>query len=227
MKILPRGTWTTTKNGRAGRTLLPSEVTAITVHYPGSGNVTLKNQTQAQIAARLRGYRDLHISAPRNWADIGYNYAVDGQGRVWDLTGLNRGAHAGTAAGNRTSVGVLLIVGNKETPPPEMLTAFRDLRAWIITKLPGATRVRPHSSWVGTECPGDKLRALIANGTLTQEDDMPLSDDDIQRIAKAVWTADLIAIEAPVGTEESRKKNPTWQARSVLTNLLKHTWPKS
>jgi len=170
--IIPRSEWTSTPNRRAGRDLKPSEVTAIAVHYPATGNTKHKGETKAQTAARLRGWRELHVRPPRSWADIGYNYAIDQAGRVWDLTGLNRGAHAGTAKANRESVGVLLIVGNKETPTDAMLASFRELRAWIIKRLPKAAEVRPHSSYVSTACPGDKIRRLIASGELTRDPDV-------------------------------------------------------
>ncbi len=169
--ILPRSAWTATPNGRSGRGLLASEVTAITVHYPASGNISHAGETKAKTAARLEEWRKLHTRPPRSWADIGYNYAIDQAGRVWDLTGLNRGAHAGTTAGNRTSVGVLLIVGDNETPSSALTAAFRALRTWIITRLPKATKVRPHSSWTSTSCPGVKVRQLIESGDLTRDPD--------------------------------------------------------
>lgn len=173
--IIPRSDWTSTPNRRAGRALQPSEVSAIAVHYPATGNMKHMGETKAQTAARLRAWRDLHVRAPRSWADIGYNYAVDQTGRIWDLTGLNRGAHAGTAKANRESVGVLLIVGDNESPSTAMVAAFRELRAWIIRRLPKATGVRPHSSYVSTGCPGDAVRRLIASGTLSRA---PQAADD-------------------------------------------------
>lgn len=50
-----------------------------------------------------------------------------------------------------------------------------------------------------------------------QEDDMPLSDADIKKIADAVWRRD--EIPAPDGNP----KNPTWQAQSHLVDLGKQT----
>lgn len=165
--ILKRSEWTSTPNRRAGRTLLPSEVTAIALHYPGTGNIRHEGESKDYTAKRLRVWRDLHIRAPRSWADIGYNYAVDQAGRIWYLTGLNRGAHAGTAEANRESVGVLLIVGDKEQPTQAMIDAVRSLRAEILKELPKATEVRPHSSYTATGCPGDPVRKLIADGVFT------------------------------------------------------------
>lgn len=171
--ILSRSAWTKTPNGRAGRDLKRGDVSAIAVHYPASGNMRHAGESQTRTAQRLEEWRKLHTRAPRSWADIGYNYAVDQAGRVWDLTGLNRGAHAGTAKANRESVGVLLIVGNSERPTAAMLAAFRELRSWIIGKLPKATAVRPHSYYVGTGCPGNTVRALIASGELTAAPSKP------------------------------------------------------
>lgn len=171
--ILPRSAWISTPNRRAGRDLKPSEVTAIALHYPATGATRHLGESKAKTAERLREWRALHVRAPRSWADMGYNYAVDQAGRIWDLTGLNRGAHAGTAKANRESVGVLLIVGDSEAPSPAMIQAVRDLRSWVLTKLPKAKAVRPHSSYVGTGCPGDRVRALIASGAFTGQAPKP------------------------------------------------------
>lgn len=172
--ILPRSAWTRTKNGRAGRTLSKSAVTSITLHYPGSGNVTYAGRSKAQIAALLEGWRKLHTSAPRRWADIGYNYAVDQAGRIWYLTGYNRGAHAGgSGIGNSTSIGVLLIVGNKEEPTEEMIASVRALRDTIRRTFPKATAVVPHSRWTSTACPGDKIQALIEQDAFTSSAPAP------------------------------------------------------
>ncbi|MFP3989690.1 N-acetylmuramoyl-L-alanine amidase [Streptomyces sp. E11-3] len=47
----------------------------------------------------------------------------------------------------------------------------------------------------------------------TPEDDMPLSNDDIEKIAQRVWEKDHF-IEVPWGTED----NPAWMAKSILVD---------
>lgn len=48
----------------------------------------------------------------------------------------------------------------------------------------------------------------------TQEDDMPISDADARRIARAVWETDGI-VDVPWGSDTNR----TWKAESVLSHL--------
>lgn len=165
--ILPRSAWTKTSNGRAGRPLDKSRVVGIAVHYPAAGSANLSALTKTQVASRLEGWRKLHTSAPRNWADIGYNFAVDGAGRIWDLTGYNIGAHAG-ATGNPTRVGVLFVIGDTEKPTTKMLEAFAALRAHILKSYPKATKIEGHQQVPGnqTSCPGKPLMALIQSGKI-------------------------------------------------------------
>lgn len=165
--ILPRSAWTTTPDNR-DVDLQPSRVNALTAHYPADGNVTHRDLTQEQVAAKLRGYRNGHTA--KGWRDIGYNYAIDQSGRIWFLTGLDVGAHA-NAVGNTTSVGVLFVVGNTEPISAAAIEAFRWLRQYVIGKgYTKATKVQGHQQVPGnsTSCPGAPLMALIKSGALAQ-----------------------------------------------------------
>lgn len=52
-----------------------------------------------------------------------------------------------------------------------------------------------------------------------RESEMPLSDDDVQRIARAVWNADLIPYEKADGSgKPASSDNPNWRPLSVLAN---------
>ena len=162
--ILPRTAWTTANNGRAGRSLSPSRVTGITLHWPTGGNML--GLSKDQIAAKLRGWRAAHMA--KTWADIGYNYAVDGSGRIWNLTGNNVGAHAGgNGSGNTNSVGVLLVIGQSETPNAAMIQGVKELHTELRKSLTKATKVYGHRDWVGTECPGAAVYAAIKAGTFS------------------------------------------------------------
>ena len=125
--ILPRSAWTKTPNNRP-TPLTAASTTSISLHYPAVGKVTLAGESQSKTAQRLEGWRKLHVGPSRGWRDIGYNYAVDQAGRIWFLTGLRQGAHAGTNAGNQTSVGVLLVLGDNEAPTDAMIAGVRSLR---------------------------------------------------------------------------------------------------
>lgn len=177
--ILPRTAWTSAKNGRAGRPLSPSRVKGITLHWPTGGNML--GLSQSQVAEKLRWWRAAHVA--KTWADIGYNYAVDGSGRKWYLTGLNVGAHAGgTGAGNTDSVGIVLVIGEGEEPNAAMIQGVKELHAEIRTSMPQATKIYGHRDWVGTECPGDAVYAAIKAGTFSGA---PTPSDPIPQVA--VW----------------------------------------
>ena len=164
LAILPRSTWTGLPNARAGRPLKLNELDGLTLHWPGaSSKANYGSPTLAQTTERLRGYRAGHLA--RGWRDIGYNYAIDQAGRIFDLTGLTRGAHAGTNRGNMRTVGVLLIVSGREQPTPEMLEALDSLHTWILSKSPRARRRYVHKEWKATQCPGPYLSKLA--GTFT------------------------------------------------------------
>lgn len=167
-EFLSRSAWTDTapqSNGRYGH------VTGISVHYPAAG-APIGPESAARIAARLRSYRSYHINV-RGWGDIGYNFAIDQAGRVWELRGMeNVGAHSASKSNpraNTTLVGVLFVVGNDEPISEAAVLAFRELRGRVLARFPSATGVTGHGQVPGaqTACPGPQLRALIASGALT------------------------------------------------------------
>lgn len=73
--------------------------------------------------------------------------------------------------------------------------------------------------------PKPRSKRTWKQGIEWAEEDMPLSDSDINKIVKALkaelFEADVIPIQEPVGTEESRKANPNWKVSSVLSTLLR------
>jgi hypothetical protein len=162
------------------------------IHYPGTTQDVIGDPGQAAIAGRLRGYRDYHVNT-RGWSDIGYNFAIDQGGRVWrcrsDNWGGSRiGAHCASDANpdaNTEWMGVLLVIGDAETPNAKMIQAFRDWRVGrFLARWPRRTAIRGHRQVPGaqTSCPGNRTVALINDGVFAKaatppppppEDDMP------------------------------------------------------
>lgn len=181
---LSRSAWTTT--AASGATLTGFELVGVAVHWPGTTQSAIGDPGQASIASRLRSYRDFHVNT-RGWRDIGYTFAIDQGGRVWQLRtttwhGNLVGAHCASASNPRANhkyVGVLLILGQSEQPSAAMIEAFRD---WYHTRfLPvwkGRTDVRGHGQVPGaqTNCPGTRAKTLIGNGTLTHQPTEPPED---------------------------------------------------
>lgn len=193
---LERAAWT---NVPRPDTLTPFDaptLRGIAAHWTGSPAPLGPTPTLTQTARRIEGYRRLHTDPEprgRGWSDLAYNVVVDQAGRVFEGRGIaHRSAGNGGATVNRTHGAVLLLVGRGETPTQAMLDAVRSwrrvvwLRAW-----PAATGVVGHRDLHPTECPGPAVYDLVRSGRFAgppppQEDDMALSDDDVDRIADRV-----------------------------------------
>lgn len=163
MEILPRSAWTDTAPGWNRRPLYVVPV-GIACHWPASGR---RVSSRSDVAAALRAHRRHHV-VNRDWPDIGYNYAVDQAGRVWELAGRRQAAHAASDANpdaNAELYGVLFVVATGEEVSDAAIAAFRELRAHLGAHLP----VMGHGDVRGaqTACPGPSVRAAIAAGKLT------------------------------------------------------------
>ncbi len=191
-EFLPRSAWTDDPYPSGATMLVESEVEGIALHWPGSGGSI--SADRSAVIGLLRGELAFHTrpvsQGGRGWSDIAYNVAVDQAGRVWDLRGITRRSAAnGDTDVNRRFVAVTCLVGAKDVPTPALLQAVRDIRAKVRARFPQAPKVVPHSAIRPdpTDCPGDRLRAHITDGTFTsntaiEEDDMPLSDEDVTKV---------------------------------------------
>lgn len=194
--VIPRLAWTTAANGRKGRPIDPATAIGVTYHWP-TGN-DLLNLSMTQVFAKLRTWRAQHLA--KGWADIGYNFAIDGSGRVYYLTGFNVGAHAGgTGEGNRRTVGVVLIVGENEAPSEKMIAAAKAFHLEkVIPRLPRAKRVFGHRDWTSTECPGNRVYANIQAGNFNPTTSPPLPVPEDKRLIKVAGPINHAAATAAI-----------------------------
>jgi len=111
------------------------------------------------VAAYLRAVQRNHMDTDRLASggafDVGYNFAVDNAGRVWELRGWGiQGAHAPGANANRH--GVLCVLGDGQQPSAAMLRALVQL-AGEHDRRHGSTHVTGHQDHSPTTCPGPEL----------------------------------------------------------------------
>ncbi|MEO3974719.1 N-acetylmuramoyl-L-alanine amidase [Streptomyces sp. CAU 1734] len=129
-----------------------SSRTGFTVHYSAGA----AGQTVRQI-------QNYHMDS-RGWSDIGYNFLVDRDGRIyegrgWDVVGAHATGH------NSTHIGVCFI-GQDGDATPRALSAIRALYEAAGS---GAGRTLDRT-WHGglsgqsTQCPGAGLRAWVQGG---------------------------------------------------------------
>lgn len=154
-RVMPRAAWTR-EDPKLYLANPMGAITRITVHHDGMPPVELRSQ--ADVAARIDLIRRSHLQ--RGWADIGYHYVVDPQGRVWQGRPRNlQGAHVKN--NNENNLGVLVLGNFMEQYPTPAATGALD--AFVIAnmrlfRVPDA-RVYTHQEINPTACPGTHLQA--------------------------------------------------------------------
>jgi hypothetical protein len=168
-------------------TVDPRERTEFVVHYHGGPPA---HDRGAEMAREIEA---IHLD--NGWAGVGYGHMVgqDGvvfEGRGWRLVGAHCPGH------NRSGFSAYVAIGGNQQPTRYALASVRALYDEAC-RLAGRTLVMTwHGAHYATACPGPNLIAWVQAGMPVRpraesvEDDMPLSDDDVDRIARR--TADLI-----------------------------------
>ena len=139
----------------------------ITVHHTALRFAESSEGATAAMMERVRlGHRD------RNFGDIGYHFAVDRAGRVWEGRPLNwQGAHV--ADKNEGNLGIVCL-GNfdEQSPTSAQVDALKRFLRYTMTQYRVPTsRVKTHQEWAPTRCPGTQLQRYMvtmrSNGALT------------------------------------------------------------
>ena len=155
MMIAARSSWDgPTKIGVA---YAPASI-AVTGHNTYRPALLATATVAEERAAMLSMHRD-HVNNNR-WAGIGYHFVIFQSGRIYEARGWGRvGAHASTAAGNRTIGVAFAIDGETTAPSAKALAAFW----WLgdegvrLDHLTTGHTIKVHSDWKATICPGRKV----------------------------------------------------------------------
>lgn len=195
MRLVTRAQW----GARAYR--LPSGATTysgarrgVKLHYLGSAYT---DRPHDRCDDYVRQVQAAHMDG-NGWSDIGYSFVVCTHGYVYEGRGLRRRNSAnGNTTLNEQDYAVCLLVGSSglTVPTDEQLHGARDAIDYCRTEGPAGSWLGGHRDGHNTTCPGDAVYAWAKQGaprpgsTPTpppEEDDMPLTDDDVQKVALAV-----------------------------------------
>jgi hypothetical protein len=132
----------------------------VTVHHDGMD--PFRASARGDVAAHLELIRQLHRR--KGWGDIGYHFAVDPAGRVWEARPLSwQGAHVKDH--NPGNIGIV-VLGNFELQSPT--SAQREGLRRYLTVLMRTYDVplggiHTHQEWEGaaTACPGAQLQRYL------------------------------------------------------------------
>jgi hypothetical protein len=130
----------------------------ITIHH----TVTPTSDSMSP-QARLRQIQSFHQNV-RGWCDIGYQYLVSRDGRLWEGRGARRlGTHV--ANNNTGNVGISVMGTHTTTPATDtQLTQIARLVRGLASTYGIAitsSKIKGHRDYGGTECPGGALYAKL------------------------------------------------------------------
>jgi hypothetical protein len=152
IRIYSRADWNARAPRCAGGRMTPNRAT---IHH----TVTPTNDSMSP-QARLRQIQSFHMFS-RGWCDIGYNYLVSRDGRVWRGRGaVTIGAHV--ANSNTGNVGISFMGTHTSTAPTQtQMCQVAKLLRRLRMDFPGIqlnrSDVKGHRQYGGTSCPGTAL----------------------------------------------------------------------
>ncbi|MFE7466441.1 N-acetylmuramoyl-L-alanine amidase [Streptomyces sp. NPDC057499] len=177
--IVTRKGWGADEKLRERTFVYTSTVKAAFIHHSATGN----NYTCAEAPAVLRGIYRYHVKSS-GWRDIGYNFAVDKCGNIYEgraggVTKAVLGAH--TLGFNSNTMGIAVLgTFTDSNPPAAAVSAIAKLTAWKlglfganpkgkVTLVSGGSNkykkgvkvslnvISGHRDGYATECPGARL----------------------------------------------------------------------
>ena len=132
----------------------------ITIHHQGAGEAKSRheNSVVADIDAIFGGHRRI------GYADIGYHFVIDYDGRVWEGRSLAyAGAHV--ASQNDDNIGILALGNyNRQKPSAATVASLKGL----VTALQQHYSIKPdqlfgHRELGASDCPGKHLYTSVVN----------------------------------------------------------------
>lgn len=162
--VVPRSAWTSS-GAVASRAHPMNGISRITVHHSAIASGGLR--TQADVARMLSSIRSEHLSrrdpkTGKAWADIGYHFMIDPQGRVWEGRPLSlQGAHV--ADTNEHNLGILMLGHfDRERPSSAALSTLDGFVAYQMRSygVP-ISRVYTHQELRPSACPGRNLQKYM------------------------------------------------------------------
>jgi hypothetical protein len=134
--------------------IAPPQRTSVVIHH----SVTSEGKSQAEVEAILRKIDNQHRS--KGWGGIGYNLAVDYDGRVYEARGLDiLGAHASGV--NTKAYGVCYIGDGRKGITEKGILGIKKAIVLVQNHSAKKLKVVGHRDVNSTGCPGDKIYRLM------------------------------------------------------------------
>ncbi|MEV8324499.1 GH25 family lysozyme [Kitasatospora sp. NPDC056731] len=195
----------------------------VKIHYLGDAYTFGSHDT---CPAYIRKIQATHMDG-NGWSDIGYSFVVCEHGVVFEGRGLNhRNSANGDVPLNGAHYAVCALLGSAGSTEPtqEQLQGLRDAIEYCQQQGPAGPEIKGHKDGYQTDCPGDVLYTWVQAGAPrpanSLETDMPLTDDDVNRVAQRVvyLLAQGLAGQAPAGADDNLKWLLDWYHQCSQSN---------
>jgi hypothetical protein len=158
--VIPRSAWTNA-GVITSRCNPMNGVKRITIHHSAIDNTELRSADD--VKRRLASIRNDHVNRrPEPFADIGYHYIIDPQGRVWEGRSTRwQGAHV--ADRNENNLGIMLLGDfTRQRPASSQLNSLDSFVAQQMRRynVP-VSRVATHREIGKSTCPGVNLQRYM------------------------------------------------------------------
>lgn len=157
VRLLCRDAWDAVPAGADPRT---QTITGLMVHHSA---VELVDNREAPV--RMRGYQRYHHD--QGWPDIAYHVGVDRNGHLYELRDPSL---PGDTFTDYDPAGWLLVLADGhfdvQEPTQAQVEGVARVLAWGAERFGTDTHVAAHRDHAETSCPGDRLYAPVADGSL-------------------------------------------------------------
>lgn len=164
MEIIPRTAWQDPKMPVKGPALVKSTIRLLPAHY--TAMAVVPDNTPLLLRNIQRDY-----TVNRGYS-IGYNFAVDKTGAVYECRGFDIKCAANVNRNDET-IAILCLVDGAEPMNPDMVVAFKALGAEAERRMGRSLTVVCHCDIGATACPGSGIVAQVKAGLLKPADPPP------------------------------------------------------
>jgi hypothetical protein len=183
--------------------LVPHTIERMTVHH-----TAVRLDSNRDAPARARGHQRFHQDA--GWPDLAYHYLVDANGHVYEGRPFTARGDTFTSY-DPTGHFLVCCEGNfdEQDVPAAQFEALAAMLAWGSAEFGvAAATIGGHRDFAGTSCPGDRLAARLADGSLRARVEQILTGSGV--VTESVCGGDggdlVAAIEA--GTDDTFTLTP-------------------
>jgi hypothetical protein len=161
VNIIPHTQWEDPKFPVTGPVPTKSKITTLPAHYTAMAVVP------ADTKAVLRSIQRDYVTNRRY--SIGYNWAIDKTGQVWECRGFKIKCAANVRC-NDWTMAILCLVDGSQPMNAAMVRSFKELGAEAEKYFGRSLKVVGHRDIGATQCPGDGIYAQVKAGKLTPGD---------------------------------------------------------